>query len=78
VNQRTDCELLREYAESGSESAFAELVSRHIGLVYSVALRVVVDPHFAEDVTQSTFTILAREARHFPESVAAKARGGRC
>jgi len=46
VNQRTDCELLREYAESGSESAFAELVSGHIGLVYSVALRVVVGSAF--------------------------------
>ncbi len=64
VNQRTDSELLRDYIERRSESAFAELVNRHVALVYSVALRVVVDAHLAEDVTQTTFTILAREARH--------------
>jgi RNA polymerase sigma factor (sigma-70 family) len=63
VNERTDSELLGDYAENGSESAFTELVSRHVGLVYSVALRVVVDPHLAEDVTQATFAILAQEAR---------------
>src|SRR5687768_345239 len=63
VNERTDCELLGDYAENGSEAAFTELVSRHVGLVYSVALRVVADPHLAEDVTQGTFAVLAREAR---------------
>src|SRR5205823_7894692 len=64
VNERTDSELLREYAENCSESAFTELVSRHIALVYSVALRVVVDPHLAEDVSQATFAALAGGARH--------------
>ena len=64
MNQRTDSELLRDYVEGRSESAFAELVNRYVALVYSVALRVVVDAQLAEDVTQTTFTILAREARH--------------
>jgi RNA polymerase sigma factor (sigma-70 family) len=64
VNQRTDSELLRVYVEERSESAFTELVNRHVALVYSVALRTVVDLHLAEDITQTTFTILAREARH--------------
>jgi hypothetical protein len=32
-----DLTLLREYAGSQSEAAFAALVSRHVNLVYSVA-----------------------------------------
>ena len=36
-----DLKLLREYAENGSERAFAELVQRHVNLVYSTALRLV-------------------------------------
>jgi hypothetical protein len=35
----TDFELLREYAERHSEAAFTALVERHVGLVYSAALR---------------------------------------
>ncbi len=35
----TDLALVREYARCNSESAFAELVRRHVNLVYSVALR---------------------------------------
>ncbi|MEO7412667.1 MAG: sigma-70 family RNA polymerase sigma factor, partial [Opitutaceae bacterium] len=57
-----DAELLRRYADEKSESAFAELVQRRIGLVYSVARRHTGDAHRAEDVTQAVFTALARKA----------------
>jgi hypothetical protein len=31
--EQDDMELLREFAENGSESAFAELVKRHLNMV---------------------------------------------
>ena len=57
-----DSELLRRYAEEASEEAFAELVRRHIDLLYAAALRQVGDSHRAQDVTQMVFTDLARKA----------------
>ena len=48
-----DNELLRRYAEVRSEAAFAELVQRHLTLVYSVAVRQCGgDAYLAHDVAQ--------------------------
>lgn len=57
-----DAELLRRYAATRADEAFAELVRRRIGLVYSVALRHTGDAQRAEDVTQRVFVDLARKA----------------
>ena len=60
MNDQTDSQLLRAYAEHRSEPAFAELVRRHVDFVYSAALRMVCDSHLAEDVTQGVFVALAK------------------
>jgi len=57
-----DITLLKQFAKNGSEPAFAELVSRHVNLVYSTALRNVGDAHAAQEIAQAVFIILARKA----------------
>ena len=58
-----DAELLRRYSRQHDERAFAELVQRHLGLVYAAALRRTGGRvHFAEDISQKVFVELARKA----------------
>lgn len=59
-----DAELLRRYADSGAEEAFAEFVRRHLPLVYTAALRRTRgDAHAASDIAQQVFINVARQAR---------------
>jgi RNA polymerase sigma factor (sigma-70 family) len=62
-----DRELLREYVERQSEMAFAELVTRHVNLVYATALRILGESQMAQDVAQTVFIRLARKARSVRE-----------
>lgn len=63
-----DFQLLRAYADEGSDDAFRELVARHGGMVQGVALRAV-GPNLADEVTQNTFLLLARKAKTMKANV---------
>jgi uncharacterized protein (TIGR03435 family) len=58
-----DIALLKQFAENGSEPAFAGIVSRHLNLVYSTALRATGNAHAAQEISQAVFIILARKAK---------------
>ena len=65
-----DLALLREFIRDQSQDAFTALVQRHLGLVYCAALRQVRSPQLAEEVAQSVFTDLARNAARLkPDTV---------
>jgi len=61
-----DSRLVRA-AKAGDVAAFEELVSRHERQVYSLALRILQNPHDAEDVTQQAFTSVIEHLAGFRE-----------
>jgi RNA polymerase sigma factor (sigma-70 family) len=56
----SETELLKAFREERSEEAFAELVRRYAGLVYSVAKRRLANAALAEDITQIVFIRFAK------------------
>ncbi|MDR3456093.1 MAG: sigma-70 family RNA polymerase sigma factor [Verrucomicrobiae bacterium] len=56
----SETELLHAFRENRSEEAFAHLVRRYAGLVYSVAKRRLANAALAEDVTQIVFIRFAQ------------------
>ncbi len=62
-------QLLRQYAQEQDEAAFAEVVYRHLNLVYSTALRWVRNVEMAKDITQVVFVDLAKNSRSLSAEV---------
>ena len=62
----TDLQLLIRYSSRRAEDAFTEVVRRYADLVHSAALRQVRSPELAEEVAQSVFIELARQAHQLP------------
>ncbi len=55
-----DHDLLRKYADHRDETAFAEVVRRHVDLVHATALRLLNgDRHHAQDVNRAMFCTAA-------------------
>src|SRR5262245_8955110 len=66
MNERlNDFELLRAFVRQGDQAAFADLVRRHINLVFGTALRKLEDEEASQEVTQDVFLALAEKAWRF-------------
>ena len=59
----SDRDLLRRFLQDSDESAFAEIVNRHQGLVMGVCRRVLAHDADVDDAFQATFITLARTPR---------------
>lgn len=69
MTEISDGQLVRQYVESKSQSAFAELAARHAHWIYSYALRKAHDSHMAEDIVQAVFLVLAQKAPTLGETI---------
>jgi RNA polymerase sigma factor (sigma-70 family) len=63
--RRQDFERLQRFTHEGEQSAFAEVVRRHLDLVFGTAMRKVEDPGAAQEVSQNVFAVLGRKAWQF-------------
>jgi RNA polymerase sigma factor (sigma-70 family) len=57
-----DQELLAQFADRRCEHSFRQLVERHLGMVFSVAMRVTGERGLAEEIAQTTFVKLAEKS----------------
>ena len=62
MKMTNDLDLLRQFAHDRAQDAFTEIVRRHVNLVYSAALCQIRSPQLAEEIAQSVFADLARNA----------------
>src|SRR5690349_1972940 len=62
TERRQDFELLQRFTRHGEQSAFADVVRRHLDLVFATAMRKVEDSGAAQEVAQNVFAVLARQA----------------
>jgi RNA polymerase sigma factor (sigma-70 family) len=69
-----DAALLRSFAYQGDERSLSTLIERHMGFVYSVALRRVNgNTHFAQDVSQQVLVDMGHKAKALSEHPALRA-----
>lgn len=64
----TDFDLLRQFVQHADESAFAQIVRRHGGMVRGVCQRVLRDPAGADDAFQATLISLSKHAQSLCET----------
>ena len=64
-SRRSDFELLREFVPCGNQATFADVVRRHVDLVFGTAMRKVQDEGAAQEVAQNVFSALAKKAWQF-------------
>lgn len=62
-------QLLKEYAETGDQQAFATLVERHINVAYSAAMAALGNDDQAHDACQLTFLELAKKAGNLSPNI---------
>jgi RNA polymerase sigma factor (sigma-70 family) len=62
---QNDFALLQAFVRRGEQAAFAELVQRHLDLVYATAFHKVLEQGAAQEIAQNVFLVLSRKAWQF-------------
>src|SRR5437764_10175499 len=62
LEEKTDGQLLAQFAAERADAPFTELVRRHGKMVCNICRRVLTNAHDAEDASQAVFLVLAAKA----------------